>query len=238
MDELFGNPEDERAYNAFVEEQERAGQEGFSLSEPALVCRWRMANRQVPLLNRHIRALAQRAVRGEPLTRNMLAWAKQHVEWSLAEGAYDDPNGVLMLVVDVDGNAAMTVGGYRPLERPDAVALARRAQTARAEQAETGVAPELLCAADAGALVVAAGEGEALPGVGTLVEQLARTRGMDVVRDGAWAAALRAGGAEAARADAFLVSDEHGVVLPGLGEPGGLGGFLREGYERLRASCR
>lgn len=54
------------------------------------------ARRQVPLLNRHIRALSQRLVQGRPLTTNMLSWAKQHVEWSLAEGTYADPNGVLM----------------------------------------------------------------------------------------------------------------------------------------------
>lgn len=31
------------------------------------------------MLNRHIRALSERLVRGEPLTHNMLSWAKQHV---------------------------------------------------------------------------------------------------------------------------------------------------------------
>ncbi len=63
----------------------------FELAEPALVCRWRMARRGVPMLNRHIRALSQRVVNGAPLTTNMLSWAKQHVEWSLAAGDYQDP---------------------------------------------------------------------------------------------------------------------------------------------------
>ena len=75
------------------------------------------------MLNRHIRALSERLVQGEPLTHNMLSWAKQHVEWSLAEGDYTAHDGVLMLVIDVNGNAAMTVGEYEPLSDTSAKAL-------------------------------------------------------------------------------------------------------------------
>ena len=208
MDDLFDNPDDRLAYETFCEEQERAGSEPFQLAEPALVCRWRMASRQVPLLNRHIRALSRRAVNGLPLTRNMLAWAKQHVEWSLAEGTYEDPNGVLMLVVDVDGNAAMTVGPYEPLPETGIEALLGRARRARAEQGETGVAPELLCAVRDGALELAADPVEPLSGSADLLEQLARTLGRDVRRAGGGAAeSLAHAGA------ALLVSDEHGVVV-------------------------
>lgn len=82
--ELFGNAEDQRAYEDFCANQEAV--EKFTLDKPALVCRWRMSNKKVPMLNRHIRALSERLVQGEPLTHNMLSWAKQHVEWSLAEG--------------------------------------------------------------------------------------------------------------------------------------------------------
>ena len=84
--ELFGNAEDQRAYEDFCANQEAV--EKFTLDKPALVCRWRMSNKKVPMLNRHIRALSERLVQGEPLTHNMLSWAKQHVEWSLAEGDY------------------------------------------------------------------------------------------------------------------------------------------------------
>jgi hypothetical protein len=108
--ELFGNAEDQRAYEDFCANQEAV--EKFTLDKPALVCRWRMSNKKVPMLNRHIRALSERLVQGEPLTHNMLSWAKQHVEWSLAEGDYTARDGVLMLVIDVNGNAAMTVGEY------------------------------------------------------------------------------------------------------------------------------
>ena len=82
--ELFGNAEDQRAYEDFCANQEAV--EKFTLDKPALICRWRMSNKKVPMLNRHIRALSERLVQGEPLTHNMLSWAKQHVEWSLAEG--------------------------------------------------------------------------------------------------------------------------------------------------------
>ena len=140
--ELFGNAEDQRAYEDFCANQEAV--EKFTLDKPALVCRWRMSNKKVPMLNRHIRALSERLVQGEPLTHNMLSWAKQHVEWSLAEGDYTAHDGVLMLVIDVNGNAAMTVGEYEPLADTSAKALRARSAEARSEADETGVAPELL----------------------------------------------------------------------------------------------
>lgn len=198
--EIFSTPQEQREYEEFCEQQER--EQTFSLDQPALVCRWRMAHRRVPLLNRHIRALSQRTVNGAPLARNMLSWAKQHVEWSLAEGEYDDPCGVLMMVVDVNGNAAMTVGAYEPLEDTSAAALASRAALARAERDETGVAPEVLCAVADGSLIVDAAPDEPLCGAMTLVEQLAETCGHDVVHA---EGALPAG-------TVLLVSDEHGVV--------------------------
>lgn len=199
--DLFSSPEEQRAYEEFCEQQERAAE--FRLDQPALVCRWRMAHRTVPLLNRHIRALSQRTVNGAPLTHNMLSWAKQHVEWSLAEGDYPDPDGVLMLVIDTNGNAAMTVGAYEPLSDTSVEALFARAELAAAERAETGVAPEVLCSVRGGALFVAADADEHVCGSMTLVEQLAATCGHDVLRAGAGAALEGA---------CALVSDEHGVV--------------------------
>ena len=210
-EDLFSNPEELRAYREFCETQQAVPD--FQLDRPALVCRWRMAHRQVPLLNRHIRALSQRLVQGRPLTTNMLSWAKQHVEWSLAEGTYADPNGVLMLVIDVNGNAAMTVGAYEPLTSTSHDALVARAEQAHAEQVETGVAPEALCCVKSGTLYMAAAEGEHLCGSMTLVEQLAATRGYRVLRatpgakDGAVRSLNDLDGAH------LLVSDEHGVVV-------------------------
>ena len=49
---LFDDAEEQRAYKEFCAQQEAA--ERFQLDRPALVCRWRMHDRQVPLLNRGI----------------------------------------------------------------------------------------------------------------------------------------------------------------------------------------
>ena len=204
-EQLFSNPEDERAYEEFVANQESP--ENFELAEPALVCRWRMSKKKVPMLNRHIRALSQRRVNGEPLTTNMLSWAKQHVEWSLEVGVYDDVNGVLMLVIDVNGNAAMTVGAYEPLDDTSFAALQARAETSRSERSETGIAPEVLCRIEDDTLYVGATAGEDLCGTMTLIEQLAATRGWHVERTADLAAAPAATGTY------LLVSDEHGVVV-------------------------
>ena len=223
LDEYFNSPAERAEYEKFCAEQER-GLEKFNLDKPALICRWRMANKQVPMLNRHIRALSQRVVNGEPLTHNMLSWAKQHVEWSLAEGSYPDRNGVLMLVIDVNGNAAMSVGAYEPLGSTSADALIERASQARVEAGETRIAPELLGVATASGVVLAATAREYLCGAATLVEQLAQTKGCGVERgllgdaasvgDASVAHAALASVLDAAGAGAvpFLISDEHGVV--------------------------
>lgn len=179
LEAYFENDDELRAYETFCAEQERAAA-GFSLDDPALVCRWRMASKRVPLLNRHIRALAARRVQGAPLTHNMLSWVKQHVEWSLAEGSYAEHDGVLMLVIDVNGNAAMTVGSYEPLPDAASAALLARAEHARAEADETGVAPELLGAVRAGRVLLTAGADEPLCAAADLLVQLAQTRGVDV----------------------------------------------------------
>ena len=199
--ELFGNAEDQRAYEDFCANQEAV--EKFTLDKPALICRWRMSNKKVPMLNRHIRALSERLVQGEPLTHNMLSWAKQHVEWSLAEGDYTAHDGVLMLVIDINGNAAMTVGEYEPLADTSAKALRARSAEARSEADETGVAPELLAAVNNGELAFVAPADECLCGTATLIEQLAQTKGIPVTRVDIPAQLKGA---------LFLVSDEHGVV--------------------------
>ena len=73
------------------------------LGRPALVCRWRLASRALPLENRHLRALGRRSVGGAPVSPQLIAWAKQHIEWTLSEGAARNPDGVLMVIVDEGG---------------------------------------------------------------------------------------------------------------------------------------
>lgn len=219
LEPFFDNDKERLAYEAFLAEQER-GAEGFALDAPALVCRWRMHDKHVPLLNRHIRALSQRRVSGAPLSHNMLSWAKQHVEWSLAEGSYAERDGVLMLVIDVNGNAAMTVGAYEPLSDTRMAALNARALTARIEARETGVAPELLGAVADGRLLMAAYPEEHVCGAATLVEQLASTRGIPVEQalnavcsaDAPTTSLVSFRKVAGSQAAFFLVSDEHGIV--------------------------
>ena len=227
LTELFDNPDEQRAYEEFCANQER-GNQPFNLDAPALVCRWRMSKKRVPLLNRHIRALSQRVVMGEPLTHNMLSWAKQHVEWSLTEGSYVEHNGVLMLVIDVNGNAAMTVGAYEPLVDTASAALAARAEAARLEEAEA------LCCMRDGRLLVAVGEH--VCGSLSLVEQLAATRGIAVEHVGSGDAFLK--DVHSSSTPIFLVSDEHGVVPArevdeDQSDDANLVRFLRDGVAKL-----
>ncbi len=204
--------------------------EEFELGTPALVCRWRLAARTLPLENRHLRALSQRHVNGASVTTGLVAWAKQHIEWTLADGATQHPDGVLMVVVDVAGRAAMTVGPYEPLVKTEPLSLAARALASAREAASTGVAPETLWSVRDGALVWGAAEGELPSGAATLVLDLARTLGVAVTRGPRLAEAVAAG--EADGAHVLLVSDEHGVV-PAAGCDDELARRLAQGYATL-----
>ena len=213
--------------------------ESFKLGKPVLVCRWRLAGRQVPLLNRHMRALSRRRVQGEPLTTNLLGWVKQHIEWSLAEDPTAVADGVLMLVVDENGQAAMSTGAYEPLADASFAALALRAQTAQTEATELGVAPEALCAVADGGIVVGLAEDAPASGAVSLVEQLVQTRGMALSRDPALPYRALSGMLDGA---VFLVSDEHGVVaaadVSGSSEEDRAIGFLAESFNKLFDAAR
>lgn len=215
----------------------------FHLGAPALVCRWRMAGKHVPMLNRHLRALAQRQVNGAPLTTNLLSWAKQHIEWSLAEDAYAETDGVLMIVIDEEGQAAMTVGAFEPLADASLEALSARARQACHEAAVTGVAPETLCAVHAGTVRVAEPAASHPSGVLTLVEQLARTKGL-AVEVASLSEEDDPAGLAAGPGAVFLVSDEFGVVpaqgaeQPADPEDAAFVELLVAGYEKLRDAAR
>lgn len=214
-------------------------EEGFKLGEPALVCRWRLAGRHVPMLNRHMRALSQRTVAGEPLSVNMLSWVKQHIEWSLAEDASAEADGVLMLVIDEAGQAVMSTGAYEPLVDATFDALMVRASAARTEADRTGVAPEVLCSIAEGSLVVGVSPDERVCAAVSLIEQLAETRGCRVERDPALQYRIVAGLDDAA---VVLVSDEHGVVpatdRAGAAQDAAEVSFMVSAFEKLRDSAR
>ena len=210
-------------------------EKNFELGSPALVCRWRLANRALPLENRHLRALSQRRVNGSPVSTQLVAWAKQHIEWTLAEGAAACPDGTLMLVVDEGGQAAMSVGPYEALATTSPRDLASRAWGALLEAEGTGVAPESLWAVRDGSLVRDAAEQNAASGAATLVADLAATLGIPVTAEKDLASGVIAG--SAAYDELFLVSDEHGVV-PAAGAAGPLAQRFAEAYAKLLESVR
>ena len=204
--------------------------EGFSLGTPALVCRWRLAAGTLLLGNRHIRALARRIVNGRPITPELVAWAKQHIEWTLAEGSVENPDGVLLLIVDENGAAAMTVGPYEPLARTDEAALIARALGSMREQDETDVAPETLFAFIGGELLAGTASDAVRGGAASLVLQLAQTLGVPTTFQPDLAGLLSDGTLEAD--EVFLASDEHGVV-PASDRAGAQSERFSDSYQRL-----
>lgn len=207
----------------------------FMLGEPALVCRWRLSGATLPLENRHLRALGRRQVGDVPLDDKLVAWAKQHIEWTLSSGASEHPDGVLMLLVDERGRAAMTVGPYEPLSDCRLPALLARVDLAQREGDRTGIAPEALWAIVDGELVWGLEDGCAASGASSLVEDLARTLGLPVERRASLLDDVRSGWL--AFDEAFVVSDEHGVVLPD-GVSGPVGRRFLEGYQALLDKAR
>lgn len=184
----------------------------FKLERPVLVCRWRLATGRLPLKSRHLRALAARKVNGGPLSKPLLGWVQQHLEWNLEEGSRIYHDGILMLVVDDQGRAAMSAGPYKGLEKRSANDLIARATDARAEAEATGVAPEELWVVE-GEVLTCARLGEPA-GCASLVSDLARTVGYTVHEDKGLLARVTQEGFVPG-CEVFLASDEHGVVVAG-----------------------
>ena len=212
---------------------DNASEQDFTLGRPVLVCRWRLASGKLPMENRHLRALAKRVVNGRTVSTQLVAWAKQHIEWTLQDGSTLNPDGVLMLVLDDKGQAAMTVGPYAPLESSTASALANRALEASREAEQTGIAPETLWVTRGDTLVCGMDASDGASGAVTLVRDLASTVGITIACEEGIAQALLAGTLE--YEEAFLVSDEHGIVCAS-DATGPRGTKLAEGYARLLAA--
>ena len=194
-----------------ADEQVLALESNFVLGDPALVCRWRLASAKLPLETRHLKALRERTVNGARVSTQLVAWAKQHIEWTLGDGAAANPDGVLMIVVDGAGQAAMSVGPYEPLASRGCHALARRATSSLREARTTGVAPEMLGVIRDGALYQGIEEGMRSSGVASLVRDLAKTLGIPLVRESGLPDVVRR--SRAGIDEMLLTSDEHGVVV-------------------------
>jgi hypothetical protein len=182
----------------------------FKLGTPALVCRWRLSQRTLVLENRHLRALGARRVNGQRVDPSLVAWARQHIEWTLDGGAAQHPDGVLMLVIDEKGQAAMTVGPFEPLAKTSLEDLMERSANAHVEAETTGVSPETLWVVQDNILYCDDEPATTAAGATSLIEGLAYTLGMPVRRDPKLRDAIQAGSLRFE--EAFLVSDEYGVV--------------------------
>lgn len=216
-------------------EQNGTEMEGFTLGRPALICRWRLAGRMLPLENRHLRAFGQRVAGGRPISPQLVAWAKQHIEWTLSQGAAEYPDGVLMTIVDDAGRAAMTVGPHDPLRSTTASALADRARRASLEASLTGVAPESLWVFHGDSLIWGIAPGERPSGAATLMADLAATVGFPLERRAGLADGILDG--EMPYDEVLLVSDEHGIVAANNAPDSRAERFV-EGYGKLLDSVR
>lgn len=205
----------------------------FALGTPALVCRWRLAGGRLVMQGRHLRALAARTVDDAPVAAGLVAWVSQHVEWTLEAGSTEHPDGVLMLIVDDRGHAAMTVGAYEPLPNTSLTSLVERARDAAREREQTGIAPETLWVVNGRKLLWNGVPGEPSSGSATLVNDLARTMGYQVIRRRDLLDELTRG--LTAYDEAFLVSDEHGIV-PASDHDGSCAARFADGYARLLAA--
>lgn len=183
----------------------------FHLGTPALICRWRLSAATLPLENRHLRALSKRHVQSKPVSTKLIAWAKQHLEGTLCSGAAEHPDGVLMLVIDRQGQAVMSVGPYQELLFTSDKQLLQRAATAQHEAQHTGVVPETLWLVQDDVLLVGIDEQVAFSAVGTLISDLAHTLGITVIHDAELL--QKVGAQQIAYNQLFLASDEYGIVL-------------------------
>ncbi|MBR3316931.1 MAG: hypothetical protein IKG21_03790 [Atopobiaceae bacterium] len=205
-------------------------QETFSLGTPALVCRWRLYNGELPLQSRHMRALAARTVGGRRITPELVAWVKQRVEWGLSPTTCDHPDGVLMLVVDAKGSSALSLGPYQPLGNTSARELLTRAELSQQEARTTGVAPEELWIARHDYLVRCTSADFAPSGASSLIVDLAHTMGIAVQHSNSMLEDVAWNGY--AGSEAFLVSDEHGIV-PSSDHGGKRAEKFAQSYQKL-----
>lgn len=189
---------------------DQTAKQAFELGTPAIVCRWRLCASTLPLENRLLRALGKRKIHNEPVSRKLLAWAKQHLEWTLCSGSSEYPDGTLMVVIDENGQAIMSVGPYEALESNSLSALIDRARLSYVEAQKTCVAPETLWVVKNEVLYAGVEPGRFTSGVSLLVADLARTLGIPVVYDPDVVEKLAH--KQMAFDQVFLCSDEHGVV--------------------------
>lgn len=213
-----------------MDQEELEAAQKFELDNPELVCRWRLAGGVLPLDNRHLRALSRRVVAQKDVSPHLIAWAKQHIEGTLKEGSQEYPDGVLMILLESNGQAAMTVGPYQSLEESSVLSLAGRARISQREEQQTHCAPEVLWLVKDGKLISGISEESVRSGATSLVLDLAQTLHEPTEFNPDVVAQVFDGTADFD--EAFLTSDEHGVVCASDAE-GEIGERFLFGYKKL-----
>ena len=213
-----------------MDQEELEAAQKFELDNPELICRWRLAGSVLPLDNRHLRALGKRLVAQKEVSPHLIAWAKQHIEGTLKEGSQEYPDGVLMILLESNGQAAMTVGPYQPLKESSLLSLAGRARISQREELQTHCAPEVLWLVKDGKLIAGVSEESIRSGVASLVLDLSQTLNEPVEFNSEIIAQVFEGTAEFD--EAFLTSDEHGIVCASDAE-GEVGSQFLFGYKKL-----
>ena len=173
--------------------------EDLFVGDPVLTMRWRLHRRALPLKNRHLRAFSACGV-----SNGLASWARQHIEWTLADGAGAFPDGVLVLAVDSEGRAEMTVEAYEGAPALSSAEIAERAAGWNGQ----AVPCEVLWTVEGGALVIHVEEGAMLSGANSFLADIAKTLKTPL----SFSRRPEPGETFPQAEEAFLVSDEHGVV--------------------------
>lgn len=184
---------------------------GATLGEAAFICRWRLVDGVLPLKARHLRALGYRSVAGASITKQHVAWASEHIDWTLYEGAKQFPDGVLIVYVDFDLQMGMGVRAFEPLKRKSANDLLVRAERSQIEAINIGVSPEDLWVLRDGILWRGWTNPSRESGVASLMKDLCRTLGTPTRLSETLLEECTKGGFTP-RDEVFLASDEYGIV--------------------------
>lgn len=198
----------------------------------AMTLEWRLAGCCLPLASRHLATLDARG-----FAHGLQSWCRQHIEWTLLEGAQDHPDGVLVIEVDTYGRAVMSVIAHEPDPAPadcTKAALFERAHVVAIADDDPLCAEALWLSDAPDHLICAVDPGQRLSGANDLVAQLAQTKGVAVTRvnladkDEAQVLASQL----ERMTDVFLVSDKRGVICAS-DATGAQGTAMHEHYAKL-----
>lgn len=194
---------------------------------PSLSLRWRIASHDLPLKQRYYRSLQEYG-----LSNGVISWVIQHIEWTLPEGSSQEPDGVLVLQFDEKGRACMNIEQYAKPCITCARDLYAYAKTEGTRPAD-GIDSEVIWTALDKDIYVWTDDKANLSAMNSLVFDLALQKKYNVhftqvEHEAEFKEQLSRG------FEAFLVSDEHGVIQA-QDASGARGEFFAQCVNRLRA---